>query len=58
MADISSQSLKLDNSPDAINIVLIGQTGSGKSYFANALLGSVTPGNKNNVFSTKESMDR
>ena len=55
---IKSQVLDVDDSADAINIVLIGQTGAGKSYFANALLGSMNPGHKDNKFSTKESTKR
>ena len=58
MEDITKQELDLDDSDSAINIVLIGQTGAGKSYFANALLGSESPGMKTNIFSTKESPDR
>ena len=46
----------MDQSGEAINIVLVGRTGVGKSYFGNALLGSLNPGRKDGVpFSAKES---
>ena len=43
LEQVSDQTLNIN--PDAdFNIVLVGMTGAGKSYFANALLGSLTPG--------------
>ena len=52
------QQLNVDQSEEAINIVLVGRTGAGKSYFGNALLGSLHPGRKDNVpFSAKASQD-
>ena len=46
----------MDQSGEAINIVLVGRTGAGKSYFGNALLGSLEPGRKDEVpFPAKES---
>merc|ERR1712136_278624 len=56
MKKLREQQLHVDQSGEAINIVLVGRTGAGKSYFGNALLGSLTPGRKDGVpFSAKES---
>jgi len=53
---LSKQQLNVDQSGEAINIVLVGRTGAGKSYFGNALLGSLEPGRKDRVpFPAKES---
>ena len=46
---LSEQNLNIDRSGNAFNIVLVGRTGSGKSYFANALLGVLQPGRVDGV---------
>ena len=48
MIQIRNQKYNLNK--NALNIVLVGRTGSGKNYFANALLGSLNPSLKDGVF--------
>jgi predicted GTPase len=55
MKKLGDQEMSVDTSGDAFNIVLVGRTGAGKSYFANALLGYLKPGQKEGVpFSAKD----
>ena len=45
----------LEVNEDAYNIVMVGRTGAGKSYFGNALLGVLEPGRQTDVpFPAKE----
>ena len=58
---ISTQDFNVNSAPEAFNIVLVGRTGSGKSYFANALLGCLTPDRTSGAgvfFAAKESSNR
>jgi len=49
MDQVRAQRLDIDNSADTYNILVVGRTGAGKSYFANSLLGSLNPGSSRNV---------
>ena len=49
MEKVRLQRLDIDESGDAYNILLVGRTGAGKSYFANSLLGFLEPGRAQDV---------
>lgn len=59
LEQVRSQNFDTNADNDVHNILLVGRTGSGKSYFANALLGVLNPGSSTNVpFPAGESDDR
>ena len=58
LASLQEQTLDVTvGDPTVVNIVMVGLTGAGKSYFGNALLGSTSPGDSFNPFSSKASQE-
>ena len=53
LKDLDLSKLRVPDGDDAYNIVIVGETGTGKSYFANGLLGSLNPGRDGNEFSVR-----
>ena len=49
LAKVREQHLDIHEGDDAFNIVMVGRTGAGKSYFGNALLGILEPGRQTKV---------
>jgi len=53
LKDLDLSKLRVPDGDNAYNIVIVGETGTGKSYFANGLLGSLNPGRDGNEFSVR-----
>ena len=51
--ELEKDPLVFDNGRDVYNIVIVGETGAGKSYFANGLLGAKYPGRRGTLFTVR-----
>merc|ERR1712227_1002509 len=51
--ELERDPLVFDNGRDVYNIVIVGETGAGKSYFANGLLGAKYPGRRGTLFTVR-----
>merc|ERR1712227_517837 len=47
--ELTESPLIFEDGEDVYNIVIVGETGAGKSYFANGLLGAKYPGRRNTL---------
>ena len=51
--ELEESPLIFDDGQDVYNIVIVGDTGAGKSYFANGLLGAKYPGRRSALFQVR-----
>jgi len=51
--ELEKDPLVFDTGRDVYNIVIVGETGAGKSYFANGLLGAKYPGRRGTLFTVR-----